>query len=232
MTTLITIVWTLAGVIVGVFGFGFIGELAGIPSMEGRIAIFAIGLGAPVGAVTGLALGLLLARQNAGHPLVLRFLLAGPVLALSTVALGVYLFETWRTHDELTTRPNTWDLGIQVRLPAGQPTPAGQAIGIELRSPKEDLKCKVYDYPHGLGQEGGHFVVSASCPLFFATPQRTILVRIGDKPTLMFKLRVKARPEAATYSDWFPADEIYDNATGQRHAPRPDEQYAIRYGAR
>ena len=197
MTTLITIVWTLAGVIVGVFGFGFIGELAGIPSMEGRIAMFAIGFGAPAGAVTGFALGLLLARQNAGHPLVLRFLLAGPVLALSTVALGVYLFETWRTHDELTTRPNTWDLGIQVRLPAGQPPPAGQAIGIELRSPKEALKCKVYDYPHGLRQEGGHFVVSASCPLFFATSQRTILVRIGDKPTLMFKLRVKARPEAA-----------------------------------
>jgi hypothetical protein len=49
---------------------------------------------------------------------------------------------------------------------------------------------------------------------------------------LIFNLRVKARPEAATYSDWFPVDEIYDNATGQKRAPRPDEQYAIRYGAR
>lgn len=232
MTALIVIVWTLAGLVAGVFGFGFIGELAGIPQMEGRIAFFAIGFGAPAGAVTGFALGLLLARQKAGYPLALRLLLAGPVLILSTIALGVYLFETWRTRDHLTTRPNKWDLGFQVRLPAGAPTPAGQAVGIELRSPKEDLKCKVYDYPHGLGQEGEHFVVSGGCPLFYATPLRTILVRIGDKPTLMFKLRIKARPEAATYSDWFPVDEIYDNAAGQKRPPRADEQYAIRYGAR
>ncbi len=57
-------------------------------------------------------------------------------------------------------------------------------------------------------------------------------MRIGDKPTLVFNVRVKARPEAATYSDWFPVDEIYDNATGQKRPPRPDEHYEIRYGAR
>jgi hypothetical protein len=232
MTALITIVWTLAGLIVGVFGFGVLGELAGIPQMEGRIAFFAVGLGAPVGAVAGFALGLSLARRKVDRPLVQRFLLAGPILVLSAIALGVFLYETWRTHDHLTTRPNTWDLGIQVQLPRGEPTPAGQAVGIELRSPKENLKCKVHDYPHGLTERDGHFIVSASCPLFYATPQRTVLVRIGDKPTLIFELRVKARPEAAVYSDWFPLDEVYDNAAGQKRPPRPDETYSIRYGAR
>jgi hypothetical protein len=232
MTALITIVWTIAGLIVGMFGLGFVGELAGIRAMEGQLAVFAITFGSPVGAVAGFALGLMLAKRTVERPGARRLLLLGPIAVLGLAVLGVYLFETWRTYDHLTTRPNTWDLGFQVRLPAGQPTPAGQAIGVELRSPKEDLKCKVYDYPHGLGQEGGHFIVSGGCPLFYATPHRTILVRIGEKPTLIFKLRVKARLEAASYSDWFPVDEIYDNATGQKRAPRPDEQYAIRYGAR
>lgn len=232
MTALIVIVWTLAGIVVGVFGIGFIGELAGIRAMEGRLAMFAISFGAPTGALTGLLLGLALAKRYAERLRALRLLLVTPIAVLLAIALGVYLFETWRSYDHLTTRPNTWDLGFQVRLPAGQPTPAGQKVGVEIRSPKENPSCKTYDYPHGLRQEGEHFVLSGGCPLFYATPQRTILVRIGDKPTLIFNLRVKARPEAATYSDWFPVDEIYDNATGQKRAPRPDEQYAIRYGAR
>jgi hypothetical protein len=48
----------------------------------------------------------------------------------------------------------------------------------------------------------------------------------------MFKVRVKARPEAAAYSDWFPVDEVFDNATGQTRPPRAGEAYEIRYGAR
>jgi hypothetical protein len=119
-----------------------------------------------------------------------------------------------------------------VRLPAGMSTPAGEKVGIELRSAKEDLKCPVYEYPHGLRQTGDHFVISGQCPLFYATPQRSILVRIGDQPTLIFNVRVKARPEAATFSDWFSVDEIYDNASGQKRPPRAEEKYEIRYGAR
>jgi hypothetical protein len=232
MTALIIIVWTLAGAIAGIFGFGVIGELAGIPSMEGRIAMFAISLGTPAGVAAGFALGWVLARRYSGQLRAQRLLLVSPIAVLLMCGFGVFLFETWRTYDHLTTRPNTWDLGYQVRLPAGAPTPAGQKIGVELRSAKENPACPIYQYPHGLQEAGAHFVVSGGCPLFYATPQRTILVRIGDKPTLLFKLRVGARPVAATYSDWFPVDEVYDNATGQTRKPKPDERYDIRYGAR
>jgi hypothetical protein len=75
-------------------------------------------------------------------------------------------------------------------------------------------------------------VVSGQCRIFYATAQRAILVRIGDKPTLIFNVRVGARPESATFSAWFPVDEIHGNAAGQRRKPRPDENYEIRYGAR
>jgi hypothetical protein len=189
-------------------------------------------VGGPLGAVVSGAIGFGLARRYAGQRRAQWFVLGAPLALALAFGLGVVLFETWRTHDHLTTRPNTWDLGFQVRLPAGMSTPAGEKIGIELRSAKEDLKCPVYGYPHGLIKEGDHFVISGGCPLFYASPQRTILVRIGDQPTLVFNVRVKARPEAATYSDWIPVDEIYDNATGQKRKPRADETYEIRYSAR
>ena len=101
-----------------------------------------------------------------------------------------------------------------------------------MRSAKENLACPLYNYPHGLTREGDRFVISGDCPLFYAQPQRSILVRIGDRPTIIFNVRIKARPEAATYSNWFGVDEVYDNVTGKKRAPRPDENYDIRYGAR
>ena len=161
-----------------------------------------------------------------------RITVLAAIAVLIGIPLSIWLYESWRMHDHLTTRPNTWDLGFQVRLPAGEADPAGHKIGIELRSDKENLKCPVHEYPHGLTKEGDRFVISGNCPLFYAQPLRMILVRIGDKPTLLFKARVKARPEAATYSAWFAVDEIYDNATGQKRPPRTEEAYEIRYGAR
>lgn len=232
MTALILIVWSLIGFVAGGMLMTEAGPLFGVRHMEGQSAIFGVLVGGPLGAVVCGMIGLGLARRFAGRRRAQWFVLGTPLAVALAFGLGVVLFETWRTHDHLTTRPNTWDLGYQVRLPAGMPTPAGEKIGIELRSAKEDLKCPVYGYPHGLTKEGDHFVISGGCPLFYASPQRTILVRIADQPTLVFNVRVKARPEAATYSDWLPVDEIYDNATGQKRKPRADERYEIRYGAR
>ncbi|MET0444436.1 MAG: hypothetical protein ABWY35_07690 [Pseudorhodoplanes sp.] len=232
MTALIVIVWGLIGSVAGSMLMTEAGPLFGIRHMEGQSAIFGVFVGGPVGAVAGGAIGFGLARRYANRQRARLLLLGGPLALSLAFGLGVYLLETWRTHDHLTTRPNTWGLSFEVRLPAGMPTPAGEKVGIELRSPKEDLTCPVYEYPHGLRQTGDHFVISGQCPLFYATPQRSILVRIGDKPTLIFQAKVKAWPEAATFSDWFPVDEIYDNATGQKRPPRPDENYEIRFGAR
>ena len=110
-----------------------------------------------------------------------RIVVIASLAVLIGIPLAIWLVETWRHHDHLTTRPNTWDLGFQVRLPAGQPTPGGEKIGIELRSEKENPKCSVHDYPHGLTKQGDHFVISGGCPLFYAQPTRTILVRIADQ---------------------------------------------------
>ncbi len=232
MTALILILWGLIGFAVGSVALGELSPLFGIRTMEGNAAYFGVLVGGPLGAIGGVTAGLMLRPYLAGDPRRKRVAILASLAVLIGIPLGIWAIETWRTSDHLTTRPNTWDLGYQVRLPAGLPTPAGEKVGIELRSAKENPKCPVYDYPHGLTQEGEHFVISGRCPLFYATPQRTILVRIADRPTLMFNLRVKARPEAATYSQWFPVDEIYDNATGQKRKPLPDETYEIRYGAR
>jgi hypothetical protein len=232
VTVLIVVLWSLIGFGAGTVLLGELGPLFGFRAMEGQSAIFGLFVGGPVGILAGSLLGLKVARRIGVNLRRQRTVALGSAAILIGIPLSIWLVETWRHSDHLTTRPNTWDLGYQVRLPAGQPTPAGEKVGVELRSAKESPKCTIFDYPHGLSQEGNHFIISGNCPLFYATPERRILVRIGDKPTLVFDLRVKARPEAAVYSDWFPVDEIYDNATGQKRAPRADEGYAIRYGAR
>lgn len=232
MTAFIVLLWALLGCAAGVVLFGELSPLFGIRNMEGNAAYFGVLVGGPIGTIAGVIAGLLLRPWLNADPRRKRYAIVGSIAVLIGIPLSIWAYETWRTHDHLTTRPNTWGLGYQVRLPAGEPTPAGEKIGIELRSAKENFACPVHDYPHGLTKQGEHFVISGNCPLFYAQSQRTILVRIGDRPTLIFNVRVKARPEAATYSDWFPVDEVYDNATGQKRSPRPEEKYDIRYGAR
>ncbi len=232
MTALILILFGLIGFGIGTFALGEMAPLFGIRNMEGNAAYFGVLVGGPLGIIGGVIAGLLLRPYLNADPRRKRYAVLASLAVLVGIPLGIWALETWRAHDHLTTRPNTWDLGFQVRLPAGEPTPAGGKIGIELRSAKENPKCSVHDYPHGLTQQGDHFVISGNCPLFYATLQRTILVRIADKPTLIFNVRVQARPEARTYSDWFAVDEIYDNAAGTKRAPHPDETYEIRYAAR
>ena len=233
MKVIVCLVWLLLG-----FGFGavMIGEMGsalfGIPNMEGRAGVFGLLVGGPVGAVCGLIVAILLLQRFAGDLRRQRFLALGGLAVLIGIPIAIWLFETWRTYDHLTTRPNAYGLSYELRLPPGAPAPSGEGIGVELRSAEENPKCDIYEYPHGLRQVADRYVLSGQCRIFYATPQRTILARIGDNPTLVFNVRVGARPESATYSDWFPVDEIYDNATGQRRRPRPDESYEIRYGAR
>lgn len=232
MTAFIVVLWAVLGFAVGTLLLGEMAPLFGIRSMEGNPAYFGVMVGGPLGAIAGVTAALML-RSWLGASLRRKRLVALASLAvLIGVPLAIWAIETWRSFDHLTTRPNTWDLGFQVRMPAGETSPAGQKIGIELRSAKEDPACPIHEFPHGLTEQAGRFVISGNCPLFYATPQRRLLVRIGDKPTIVFNLRVKARPEAATYSDWIAADEIYDNATGRTRPPQPDENYEIRYGAR
>jgi hypothetical protein len=231
--TLIVIVWTLLGLVAGVFALGFFGEFIGISAREGQLGFFAVFVGAPIGACAGFAAGFVLARHHAGNPRVLRGLLGVPVAIAAAAVLGGYLFETIRTWDDIDDWGGTYSLSVQIRLPAGAPSPAGEKIGIQLFSAKENPECKVYDYPHGLTREDDRYLVSASCELRYAVAERTIGVRIADGPTRYFKARVKARPESRTFSDWYPPDQVKDNTPGaQFRAPRPDEIFEIRYGAR
>jgi hypothetical protein len=232
VTAFIIVLWALLGFAVGTLLFGEMAPLFGIRNMEGNAAYFGVLIGGPIGAVAGVTAALMLRRTLGDDCKKRRIVALASLAVLIGIPLAIWAVESWRTHDHLTARPNTWGLGYQVRTPAGELSPADQKIGIELRSAKENPKCSVHEFPHGLTQQADRFVISGNCPLFYATPQRRLLVRIGDKPTLIFNVRVKARPEAATYSDWFPVDAIYDNADGQTRSPRPDEKYEIRYGAR
>lgn len=224
---LLVIVWTLVGLVAGAFILS-----AGVDAREGKAAMFAVFVGAPIGAIAGLMAGLAVAARYGENRRALGRMLAGTLAGVGAIALGGYAFKTWRTWGDIDDWGGTHSLSFQVRLPAGAPSPAGQAFGMQLFSSKEDPVCKAYDYPHGLTQEGGHFLVSGSCTLRYATEDRTIGVAIGDGPTRYFKVKVGARPQSATYSQWYPADQVKDGPGAQFRAPRPDEIFEIRYGAR
>lgn len=230
MRALIVIVWTIIGLVVGAVLLS-----AGIDAREGKAGMFAVFFGAPVGAVAGFALGLTFANRYRDDRRMLGRLLGGTILSAAAIVLGIYLFEASRTWDLIApdSRYDPYELSYQVRLPAGAASPGGEKVGIALFSAKENPDCIVYDHPYGLTREGDRFLISGQCEIIYATPERTIGVRIGDGPTRYFKVKVKARPKGAVYSDWYPADQVKDNAPGaQFRAPRPDEVLEIRYGAR
>lgn len=193
------------------------------------VAVF---VGAPIDAIAGLMAGLAVAAHHGDNRRALGRMLAGTLAGVAAIVLGAYAFETWRTWDDIDDWGGTYSLSFQVRLPPGAPSPAGQALGIQLFSSKEDPVCKAYDYPHGLTQEGGQFLISGSCTLRYATKERTIGVAVGDGPTRYFKAKVGARPQSATYSQWYPADQVEDGPDAQFHAPPREEIFEIRYGAR
>ena len=226
---LLVIVWTLVGLVAGAF---VVGELLGIDAREGQAGIYAVFVGAPMGAIVGLVAGLTVARRHAENRLLLGRLLGGTLGAVALLVLGAYGFETYRTWDDIDAWGGTYNLDYQVRLSAGAPSPGGQKIGMQLFSDKENPLCKVHDYPHGLRQEGEHFVIWGSCALRYAAKDRTIGVLFGDGPTRYFKVKVGARPVSAAYSPWYPADQVKDGPGAAFRPPRPDEILEIRYSAR
>lgn len=229
MKVLLVIVWTLVGLVAGAF---VVGELLGIDAREGNAGIFAVFVGAPIGAIAGLMAGLAVAIRHGENRRALGRMLAGTVAGVAAIVLGAFAFETWRTWDDIDEWGSTYSLSFQVRLPAGAPSPAGEKFGIQLFSDKENPECKAFDYPHGLTQEGGRFLVSAECTLRYAAKDRTIGVAIGNGPTRYFKVKVAARPQSASYSQWYPVDQVKDGPGTEFRSPKPDEIYEIRYGAR
>jgi hypothetical protein len=225
---LLVIVWTIVGLVAGAFILSL-----GIDAREGKAGMFAVFVGAPIGAIAGFMAGLAVAVRQGENRRALGRMLGGTVAGVVAIVLGVYAFETWRTWNDIDNWGGTYSLEYQVRLPAGAPSPGGQKIGMQLFSSKENPLCDAYDYPHGLQQQGDHFVISASCKLRYATADRTIGVRIGEGPTRYFKAKVGRRPQSAVYSDWYRPDQVKDNVPGaQFRAPRPDEIFEIRYSAR
>jgi hypothetical protein len=225
----IIVVWTVVGLVAGMLG---IGEFFGIPAMEGRAGMFGLFFGAPVGAIAGFFTGWWLAHRYRDNLRMQERVLGGTVAGAVAIVASAFLFETIRTYDRLDSYGNSYGLSFQVRLLPDASSPAGATVGVQLFSSKENPQCDVYDYPHGLTREGERWLVSGQCNIYFATSKRTLGVRMGGGPTHVFKMRVRAFPTSATYSEWFPVDEINDNATGQMRPPRPEEMIEIRYGAR
>ena len=223
MTALLVIAW----MIIGTFGIGIgLTELLGITSREGQAGFFFLFPAGPIGAVIGAGFGYLLSRKLAGNEKAKRLTAGLSLLVIVLVPAGIFVFESVRTADLLNNSGGTSDLSWRVRLPAGVPWPAGQRIGTDLRSDKENVTCALYEGSSGIAREQDRFVFSGSCKLRYAAPKRELWFRLGGGPNLIFKLHIKARYQVVPYSasSWYKVDEVLDTAEGsKRRPPNPEE---------
>lgn len=233
MTALLIIVWAIFGFVAGAIGLT---ELAGIPAREGQAGYFAIFVGGPMGALCGGVWGFLVSQKYADNLRAKRLWFGLPLGILLFAGAGAFAYETWRTWDWIDSFGGEKSLGWRVRLPKDDPTPAGKSAGFELRSEKENVTCKVYDYPHGMTREEGRWVISGDCKLRYATAKRELWARIAGGPNLIFRLRIPARYEVVPYSvsAWYVVDEVLDTAVGSaRRKPKPEEAgYEVLLSAR
>jgi hypothetical protein len=228
----LVVVWTLVGLVVGMFVLGELGPLFGFRDMEGQSAMFTVMVGAPLGGAAGLLAAIGFVRAHAGNPRRLGQGLLIPIGLAAAIPFGIFLYEQIRTYDRIDSDGNPFDLTFQLRLPEGAPSPEGAPVALRLTSSKETPNCRINQAPYGLSQQNGRFILSGNCDLFYAAAERTLAVTVGDGPTYLYTVRIASRPTTATYSEWFPVDAVAATADGERRLPHPDEIAEIRYGAR
>lgn len=223
MTALIIIAWVVIGFVAGAIGLT---ALAGVPSMEGQAGYFAMFIGGPIGALCGAVAGYVLSRWYAANRKALQIAAGASWLVILLFFGGAFAIETARTWDWLNSSGQSQSLSWRVRLPAGAPWPAGQKIGFELRSNKEDVACSHYEGSQGISREADRYIFSGECQIRYAAPKRELWVRIGEGPNLIFKLRIPAHYQTVPYSvsAWYKVDEVQDIAPGSvRRPPKPEE---------
>jgi hypothetical protein len=230
---LLIVAWIVIGFVAGAIGLT---ALAGVPSMEGQAGYFAMFIGGPIGALSGGVAGFVLSKIWAENPKARKIAAGASWLVIVLFFGGAYTIETARTWDWLNSSGQSQPLSWRVRLPADAQWPAGQKIGFELRSDKENVACAHYEGSQGITREAGRYIFSGECQLRYAARKRELWTRIGDGPNLIFKLRIPARYETVPYSvsAWYKVDEVQDIAPGSKpRPPKPEEAgYEVLLSAR
>lgn len=228
----VIISWVLLGLIIGGMLGGALGDsLANHPGDIG--AIFA---GLMAGAMLGaLCAGFVAIEINRRHPpgsRARKWIVASTWAMPVVVALAGWMFETWRTWDDLMPSGGAGSLSYELRLPAGMPIPEATAVEAEFRTEKEIRKPAFAGNGIEVARVGNIVVVTGSFETRKTAVRRSIRIRPGGTTTYLFNLKeLPPRPPqgySQGFSRWQGAEQVEESGAAPR-APRTGEGVEIRY---
>lgn len=224
----------LAGIVGAVLGFalgaaaaGVLAPALGITSFEGASGYFAIFIGGPVGALTGIVLGGVFALRRAGYR---GFAAVGGRLALVVAGVvgvgGVILAAFWMARPIINTNGPAPQLVFEIRLPAGVTPSTIAGYSIELQTSKNRMPGTL-EKPR---QEEGRTVIAGSVELYFRVWQRMLVLTTPDKTDVLWSLSLGLSPShAKAFGGWRGADYIGEPDKDEARRATKADQYEIRY---
>jgi hypothetical protein len=231
---LIALLTSLAGCALGIFAGDYLTRLYHVSNFEGQRAYMVILLCAPLGLVTGLIVGLVVAlrRRGAGF---LGFIVAQglAILTLSGLA-GIVTGLAYLAADKPPTiEGKRLTLDFELRVPPAIPLPAeltDYTVHASLYTGGKQNRFAGLDLK-SIRDRDGFTIIPGTVALMSHSATRELFASIGNAPngSQFFKLRLPASPtkEHQSWSDWIDATEF----AGLNPVPER-ERISVRYRVR
>ncbi len=218
---------TVPGALLGLLLGGLLVPILGISSFEGGSGYFVVSIalaGALLGFVAGIALTLLLQGGFRGFGAVSGRL----ALVLGAAAALIFAGIQIRLTTQENFRGGSPQMHFEIRLPAGMAAPQRQQISFEMQAGSQYSGGFLND--SWLRQDGERAVLSGHVPLYTRTSQRFFVVRLPDRPKLLFVVGLAATPKVSDqFGAWQRVNYIDDgNPDSQPRPPNNDEAFDIR----
>lgn len=225
MSYLLALLAGLAGAILGwmaaaMLGIGIAGAL-GVSDFEGAAGMFAVFGAGPVGALFGLAIGVVLVLRKRGH----RSFAAIMGRSLVVLALlagfgggGIKLLQMWQ--DDPGRNGPKPVAEFEIRAPKGFEIER-QGLSVALHTDSAAIPADLRS--DGPSSHDGHAIVKGGVALDARAARRILVLSLPHQPNRLFQLDLPATPKiAAEFGTWRKADFIDDPATDRAPRKAPD----------
>ncbi|HXF87035.1 MAG TPA: hypothetical protein VNK48_01615 [Xanthobacteraceae bacterium] len=232
LTLLAGLIGAGLGGFLGVVGGAALAPAFGISDFEGAAGYFAVFIGGPIGAIVGLAAGIVLAARlsgmRSGAAIAGRFGLA--VVVLIALIAGGIAFMYWN-RDLVTTDGPPPKLAFEIRLPAGTATPMPADVTVHLDSIKSHMPATILGAQ--FRRDGDRPIIVGSVDIIYRESNRLLVLRLPNQPDQIFALKLLGREpkHARELSPWQRVDFVAEQGqTAPRRATAADT-YEVRYRA-
>jgi hypothetical protein len=230
----VAIFTAVVGCVLAFFVGDYLTRLAHVPEMEGQRGMTIVFLGAPLGILAGLMIGIissvLVRRRGLAGFLIAQGWSLLIVCSLSGLLVGVPY--------ALSDKPPRIDgkrveLQFEIRVPATFKVPEqpdGYGIRVSLYTDNQESRIAFIDW-NSITKDAEHATIPGNLPLLTHSKTRSLFASIGNEPGgsqfIELKIPPAPRKEDETWSDWIFATQRTDLS------PVPEaERFAARYRVR